>query len=271
MKLTMTRDELLVFLAIAGSKTMNGLEEDPFADLDDREIAERLNSGEQSLINRGLLVIEDDAVTLDDALVALVGSSALPDATLLLTRIEADGSNEVHYFNATLDILVEHASPKPGIFSFTFLPDADALQSRIEMLLAPLRLLRGPDIDDLPAKLSLSADDMARFMEQCKEGDNAAARRTLTQAGWSADAAEQLAHDCATYPSWVGLAAWDLRNGEPKGLDPIMVFQGDNYCWLVENAADNPKQIQLCLASGVECESKLAALAEPLLKTYLST
>jgi hypothetical protein len=258
--LTLTRNELLVFLSVMGAKTMNGLEDDPLAGLEEHKIAERLNSGEQSLINRGLLVIGENSVTWDDTLVALVGSSVVPGATFLLTRIEPDGSNEIHYFNATSEILVEQTSPRPGIHVFGYLPDVDALGDRLETLLAPFSPLSRLNGEEL----SLSADDMARFMEQCKQDNGEAARQTLIQAGWPEEAAGQLVHDCATHPVWVGVAAWNLRNGEPKSLDPVMVFLGDDHCWLVENAIDNTDELCIRCTTGVHCAEKLTALSAPL-------
>lgn len=262
--ITLIRDELLAFLAIIGSKTMNGLEEDPFADLDEQEIAERLNSGEQSLINRDLLKIDEDEVTLDDALVALVGSSVVPDATFLLTRIEPDGSNDVHYFNATSEILMEQTSPKPGIYTFAYLPDAEALLAHIEALLAPLSVLHGQESGDSSPEITLSADAMGRFMEQCKGGGGGGARQTLIQAGLSADVADQLAQDCATNPIWISVVAWNLRDGEPQGLDPVMVFQGESYCWLVENVENDPKLLRILTRLGKQCQKRLMALTTPL-------
>ena len=266
----LTKGELLVFLAIMGSATMNGLDDDLFRNLGDLEIAEHLNSGEQSLINRGLLIIDDDTAALDDTLVALVGSSVVPDATFLLTRIEPDGSNDVHYFNATPELLVEQTSPRPGIHVFAYLPDAEALDCRLEALLAPLRSLSGLNIEDLPAELSISADIMARFVEQCRQDGSDTAQQTLEQAGWPEEAARRLAHDCATYPFWMGVVAWNLRNGEPKGLDPVMVCHGDDYCWFVENAENDPELLRLRPVSGIQCQTALSALAEPLQEIYLS-
>ena len=264
MELHLSHDELLVFLTIIGVPTMNGLEDDPLEGLDERAIAERLNSGEQSLINRGLLVIDENSVTLDDTLVALVGSSVLPDATFLLTRIEPDGSNEIHYFNATSEILVEQTSPRPGIHTFEYLPDVDALGNRLEALLAPLSPLSGLNGEEL----SLPAEDMAQFMEQSKQDDGDAARQTLIQAGWAEEAAGRLAHDVATYPTWVGLVAWNLRNKEPEGLDPVMLFQADDYCWLVEDAEDNGERLRISTVAGKQGKNNLMALIEPLKKTY---
>ena len=157
MELHLSHDELLVFLTIIGVPTMNGLEDDPLEGLDERVIAERLNSGEQSLINRGLLVIDENSVTLDDTLVALVGSSVAPDATFLLTRIEPDGSNEVHYFNVTSEITVEHYSPKAGIYRFTYIPDDEALTARLHTLLEPLGSAPEP-----PAEKNLSSPPLRR-------------------------------------------------------------------------------------------------------------
>ena len=132
--LSLTRNELLTFLAIIGVPTMNGLEDDPLEGLDERAIAERLNSGEHSLIQRGLLTLDEETneATLDDRVVALVGGSVIPDATLLLSEMKADGSNDPHYFNATPELYVEHFSPKAGIHHFEYLPNEDALANRLQ-------------------------------------------------------------------------------------------------------------------------------------------
>ena len=268
--LSLTRNELVYFLAVIGSKTTSGLEEDPFTDLDDREIAEHLNSGEQSLINRGLLVINEDSATLDDTLVALVGSSVVPDATFVLTSSDPQGPQQVHYFHATAEILVERTAPGSDTFTFTYLPDADALRSRLEALLEPLQSPPSSDSDELDSQLSLPADAMARFLEQCKQADGNAARQTLIHAGWPVDAAEQLANDCGASPSWIGFTAWNLRYGDMQGLGPVIVLQGKDACWLIENSQDNPEMFQVRVTPATRCKKPLMALIEPLLQIYRS-
>jgi hypothetical protein len=164
---------------------------------------------------------------------------------------------------------VEQTSPRPGIHIFTNLPEANAVDYRLGALLAPLSSLSGATPTDI-ADLSVSADVMAQFMEQCNSGENSVSYNTLIQAGWPENAAKQFTHDCNTFPIWVGVAVWNLRNAEPETLNPVMVFQGDGYCWMTENQENDQERLRLRLVDGAQCAAKLMALAEPLKKTYLS-
>ena len=265
--LTLTRDELVVFLAIIGSKTMNGLEVDPLAGLEEQEIAERLNSGEQSLINRGLLAIEDDNATLDDTLVALVGSSVVPDATFLLTRMDPDGTNEPHYFNATSELLVEHGSPRPGVYRFDYIPDLEALNYRVQTLLAPLHA-QSHDVPDQESAVDLPASTISSFIEACRKGESEQATKILVDGRAMPELAEFLVQDCSTHPVWVGVVAWGLRQEKPEGGNSLMVFLGDDRCWLVENAEDNEDTVRVRQTAGQVCEKAFMSLLDPLGKTW---
>lgn len=265
--LLLTRDELATFLAIIGIATMNGLQEEPLAGLDEREIAERLNSGEQSLINRDLLEMTGlGEVVLDDTLVALVGGSAIPDATFLLSLVNPDGSNDPHYFNATPELLVEHNSPRVGIHQFNYLPDAAALAERIQALLAAVSAAAGV-ADGVDTQVDSATLASVIDLMRGKAWDDALA--LLVDAGISDPAVRALLADYTTYPSWVGVAAWDLRSQEPQGGETVMVIGGDGYGWLLENVARDSDMVRLRQASGVECVQALTRLLDPLKRTYL--
>ncbi len=264
--LNLTRDELITFLAIIGATTMNGLDDEPLAGLDEREVAERLNSGEQSLINRGLLEINDQGqATLDDTLVALVGSSVVPDATLLLTQVNPDGTNDPHYFNATPELLVEHHSPRVGIYQFDYLPDTAALAERVKALLAALPSAAGVTGG---ADLQVDSATLASFIERVQDKALDDARAVLVAAGVAESVVSALLADYTTYPSWVGVAAWDLRSQEPQGGETVMVIGGDGYGWLLENVSRQSDLVHLRQASGADCVQAVTRLLEPLQRAY---
>lgn len=263
--LTLTRDELLAFLAIMGASTINGLGDDPLAGLSEAEIETRLNSGEQSLLNRGLIEPQGaDNVALDDALVALVGGAVIPEATFLLTQTQPDGLTDPHYFDATPELLVEHYSPRAGIYMFNHLPDPQSLVYRVETLLAPLHPLT--DGRGRFAR-SVSAAAMTQFLESSRKGDRDAAELALTTDGCPADMAAALAGECATLPSWIGVVAWGLREEQPAGGNSLMAIMGQDGCWLVENVPDQSEQVKVRSASGRECEAAFVAMLQPLSQT----
>lgn len=264
--LTLTRDELITFLAAIGTATMNGLDSEPLASLDEREITERLNSGEQSLINRGLLDLTDPGkVVLDDTLVALVGGSAVPDATLLLSLVNPDGSNDPHYFNATPELLVEHHSPRVGIHQFDYLPDTAALAERVQALLAAL-----PSVAALADGIDLQVDSatLASFIERVQDKALDDARAVLVEAGVAESVIGALLADYTTYPSWVGVAAWDLRSQEPQGGETVMAIGGDGRAWLLENVAKQSDLVRVRQTNADECVQALTRLLGPLQRAY---
>lgn len=264
--LLITRDELTTFLTIIGVTTLNGLDDEPLTGLEEREIAERLNSGEQSLINRGLLDLTDPGkAVLDDTLVALVGGSAVPDATFLLSLVNPDGSNDPHYFNATPELLVEHHSPRVGIHQFDYVPDSEALLGRVQTLLSALQSTDSvvPGVD-----VQIESAVLARFIELVQDKALADAQAVLTEAGIADTAATTLLADYTTYPSWVGVAAWDLRSQYPQGSETVMAIAGDGRCWLLENVAEQSDLVRLRQASATECVQALTRLLEPLKKAY---
>lgn len=263
--LTLTRDELLAFLAIMGASTINGLGDDPLASLSEEEIETRLNSGEQSLLNRGLIEPQGaDGVALDDKLLALVGGAVLPDATFLLTQTQPDGLTDPHYFDATPELLIEHYSPRAGIHTFTHLPAPEALVYRVETLLAPLHPLTNGRRRFVQ---QISADAMTEFLDSSHKGDREAAESALTADGCPAVMAAELAEDCVTLPSWIGVVAWGLREEQPAGGGSVMAIMGRGSCWLIENVPDQPEQVKVRSASGRECEERFVDLLRPLMQT----
>lgn len=266
MRLVLTRDELITFLAMLGLSTMNGLDDEPLGGLDEREIAERLNRGEQSLLNRGLLNFADpNEPILDDALVALVGGAAVPDATFSLSLVNSDGSNEPHYFHATPQLLVEQHSPRVGIYQFDYVPDMAVLTERVHNLLEALpsvfNVVNGVD-------LQINSAILASFIELVQDRLLDDARTVLVDAGVEEVVVNDLLADYTTYPSWVGVVTWDLRSGEPQGGETVMVIGGNGRCWLLENVAEQSDMMRVRQVSRDVCLQALTHLLEPLNRTY---
>lgn len=263
--ITLTRDELLAFLTIMGASTINGIGDDPLDGLSEMEIETRLNSGEQSLLNRGLIEPQGpDNVALDDVLVALVGGAVIPDATFLLTQVLPDGQADPHYFGATPEVLIEHYSPRPGIYTFNHLPDERSLIYRVQTLLAPLHPLSNTHSQ---MALQLPADAMSQFLQCCHTEDPEAARQALADAHCPDDVAKALVKNCASLPTWVGVAAWGLRQEQPAGGDSLMAIMGRDGCWLVENLPAQPEQVRIRSASGRECEAAFVAMLQTISQT----
>ena len=200
-------------------------------------------------------------MVLDDTLVALVGGSVIPEATFLFSRIDPGGDTEPVYFNATPELLIQHSSPRAGIFLFEHLPDPEGLTLRVQTLLAPLHPMPSSGIGE---SLRISAAALTRFMELARGEESDGAAQELTGAGVPDDVANALAEDFKGGTAWVGVVAWGLREEEPQGGNSVMSVMGEDRCWLVRNVEDQPEDVMISSPSGEECEEALVGLLRPL-------
>ncbi|HYF64482.1 MAG TPA: hypothetical protein VD886_16780 [Herpetosiphonaceae bacterium] len=264
--LTLTHNELLVILRLFGVESMNGLTAAPLAGLDERQVAERLNGGEATLVSRGLLQHQDDdTAILDDALLAFVGASVFPDAILLVSETRRDGTNIPVYFNAATALMVEHVSPRPGIYVFTHIPDSALLRQRVRMIAQGI-------LGEAPAPaehaVSIGDQDLADVLAQVRANDQAGAMQLLEQAGWPQAAIRPFVADLATATIVTGVAATGLRDADQPDSQSIMIVRGATACWLIDqHAAGDPAMLRVRAVDGQTCLESLQALAEPLAKT----
>jgi hypothetical protein len=259
--LTLTTDELLAVLQVMGTSSMNGLGE-PLAGLSEGEQAARLNAGAETLLNRGLCRIEGDQLIMDDMMVAFVGTSLIPDATLLISVVQPDRSNDPHYFNVTEHIAVEHQSPRPGVHVFLHMPDAATLISRVETLLAPVAM----DTSRMAYSETWTIPDpqLNEVLVAAQTRRSSEVRNILSRHGWSGEALELLATDLATAPSWVGMVGWGLREPQPDGGTSVILYAGQQRNWLFTPVTDNPEQLTVRNPSGPGSVAAFTDMVAPL-------
>jgi hypothetical protein len=269
--LTLTHNELLVILRLFGVESMNGLTAEPLAGLDERQIAERLNGGEATLVSRGLLQYQDDdTAILDDALLAFVGASVFPDSILLVSETRMDGTNVPVYFNATPQLMVEHISPRPGIYVFTHIPDRALLRQRVRMIVQNL-------LDDTPPApgYDLALNDqtlaavLAAVLAEVRQNNPVKAIRLLEQAAWPDDAIKAFAADLAAATIWTGVVATGLRDADQPDSQSIMVMRGATCRWLIEQqTGGDPAALRVSAAAAPACLEAFQALAGRLEQTF---
>jgi hypothetical protein len=256
----LTRDELHVFLRLLGVKGLIGQFEANGAPVSAEEEAIRRNCGEQTLQVRGLLTFEDERhAILDDTLVALAGSAALPQATYMLQQVCPDGKRATHYFSHGPDLLVEHTSPKPGIYEFRHLSDDATLQQRIGALTADLAACA----DTVhPVTERVKAESMANFLSHASGGKGEAAAVALIGGGCSAELAHELARAFHTWPHWLAVCGRTDVIAQRVVSSTAMILRGAASCWLVESDSNPDGSVSIHALDGEACRSKLAALAE---------
>ncbi|MDW8214882.1 MAG: hypothetical protein RMJ55_15090, partial [Roseiflexaceae bacterium] len=126
------------------------------AGMDAQHLALRVHKGVEVLVNRSALTIRSaDDIMLDELLLGLAGSCALPDAILMIA-IDSPEHTARHFFHVTLYLMVKQAPPVDEICSFTHVPTPAALQTRAETLLSRPYVSRRP-----PASIERLASESA--------------------------------------------------------------------------------------------------------------
>jgi hypothetical protein len=262
--ISLTLDEILALLQLMSSRPLTGLEE-IVADMDEQHLTLRVQKGVEVLVNRGALTIRSsDDIVLDELLLGLVGSCALPDATLML-GFESPEQTVRHFFHVTPFLMVEQAPPDGEIFRFTHLPTPAALQTRAETLLAHLHVSRRP-----PASVErlVAESVLAVALRHIRRGAVAEATSALVDDGWATVEAEAFCGDCSGATWWHSVAAWGLRRPERLGDAAATVVSGAQSLWLLARHPERRELVRVGGASGVACTAALLAPIMPVIGTF---
>ena len=279
--ITLTRDELYVFLALLGLRTVSGLPQNLAAGLADEEAEIRFNCGELTLYERGLLTYaEEQRPVPHDLLIALVGTAALPQTTLLLQQTkprEPHGRSTAHFFSRRPGLLVEHSAPRPGLYQFQFVA-GDAFADRVRALTASLPTWGAAAASEGKTCWSVSAGSMADFLNRSGSGDTAGAAAALVQGGLPQPVARDMAASLRTHPHWIAAGGRQLNGavaeaGTVAGTaartvagSTALIIAGEGGCRLVHSETGSGEQVQVHSLSGQECQEWLLAFAAGLIE-----
>jgi len=262
-KMKFVDDELMVILALLGSDSLGGQQEPEQQGLDEDEAAYRLERGERSLIERGLLFIDDDSQAfLDDSVVAVVGSCIVPDTMLMITVVNPNmRGNAVYYFYNTPHLTVELTSPTEGLYAFSIIPDFEAAVLRMQTLIAPL----------LASDEDLSEEDTIRLpatvlTNVSRDGDFDSSS-FVSEIGFALDSelalAENFLLDYRSQQIWTGMAVGGIRDGDiEQKTEGVIVVASNKGCWIVENAVHDPEYVQIHRANGAQAEKVFSDLVQ---------
>jgi hypothetical protein len=260
---TLTRDELYVFLALLGLRPVNALPQDMAAGITDDEAAIRFNCGELTLHERGLLTYAaEQRPVLHDFLIALVGTAALPEATLLLQRSQPDGTSTAHIFSRRPGLLVEHSSPRAGIFSFALLEDGAEFANRVQAITEPLVTASPPINKAAGTCYQVDADSVTDFLNRNQIGDRAGAAAALARGGCPQSEANELAFELLTRPHWIVAGGHTIQQGRPAAGRGLLIVGGDEKYWLFEGEPANAERVLIHCLSGVQCRDRVLSFVQ---------
>jgi hypothetical protein len=260
--ITLTRDELLVFLTLLGVPGINGLDSEEIEKLGKHELTSRLNCGEQMLLVRNLIVpIDSGEFEIDDKLAALVGASALPESSLLINRIYPDGHNEAHFFNIGHGLIVEQSSPRVGIHQFEHIPDHVAFSERMKQLFTVY-----PDFSSSPSasKCLVDSETLHSTIDLARSGHTQEAVSNFVRCGCTIDMATSLVQGLNTQPFWISIAGVNLHSVHPEIAGTVMIITSETELWLLESSVDQEDRVVVHAASGAECQTAIHNLVPKL-------
>ena len=270
--ITLTRDELYVFLALLGLRTVSGLPQNLAEGLADEEAEIRFNCGELTLYERGLLTYaEEQRPVPHDLLIALVGTAALPQTTLLLQQTEPGktsdphGRSTAHFFSRRPGLLVEHSAPRPGLYQFQFVA-GDAFADRVRALTASLPTWGAAAASEGKTCWSVSAGSMADFLNRSGSGDTAGAAAALVQGGLPQPVARDMAASLRAHPHWIAAGGRRINGAVAAAASTAMIIAGEGGCRLVHSETGGGEQVQVHSLSGQECQEWLLAFAAGLIE-----
>jgi len=260
--LQLNTGELLAFLAMLGCVSMNGLDEAYLASMADDELRAAMDAGEASLQERGLITTDgDEEPTISDVLLALVGCSAIPEASLRLVCLQEGKRAVESYYDAVPELLVEHLVCEDGSHRFTRLPDGQSLRDRLS---AHCQGLGGDDISAGDWECQIPSTTLAECLELCAAGDGEPAMRLLQASGCQPGVAGEIASALGSGLCCIGTVATGLRSPLTSTVDGAIVAALAGSRWLARTDGDDPAVTVVRSASGADCLGALVGLLAPL-------
>lgn len=231
-------EELMFVLWLLNTPTLPGLGANPFGDLPAEQVAVALASAERSLRARRLVgKAKDGSVQMEQVVMALVGTCAVPERSVVLTCEAPDTGRIVHYFHATELLAVEHSNPEPGVHLFEALPDATAIPGRLGEL---MHLGQQPAPNAEPAHVT--EETLQRATQAARDGPEKALA-VLLSVGLEKRTAGELAAALARTRRRSALASVHHLREETPASDGFVVLEGPNGLWAMVTTGDDPTAV----------------------------
>jgi hypothetical protein len=251
----LSTEELMLVLWLLNTPTLPGMGPNPFGDWSAEQIGAALASAERSLRARRLVSkAEDGTIQMDQVVMALVGTCAVPEFSLVLTSEAPDTGRIVHYFHATHLLAVEHSNPEPGVHLFEALSGAEAIVERIGEL---MQLADQPAPNAKPAQVPFAALEQ---VTQLVLEDQQKAMTTLLNAGMDERTASELINTLGRVRRRSALASvHHLREATPTS-DGFVVLEGPNGLWAMQIIGEESSTVKLWPISAADVRLRVREL-----------
>jgi len=256
LSLRLSTEELMLVLWLLNTPTLPGMGDNPFGEWSQEQISAALACAERSLrarqlVNKG----EDGRIQMDQVVMALVGTCAVPEFSVVLTSEAPDTGRIVHYFHATHLLAVEHSNPEPGVHLFEALTDASAILKRLEAL---LQIDQQPAPQANPARITFG---LLQDATQAAAKDPEKATALLTNAGVDKETAKELSNALAHVRRRSALASVQhLREANPSSSG-FVLLEGPTGFWGMQiDENDAPTKVHIWPQSAKDIRLRLKEL-----------
>jgi hypothetical protein len=226
LSIRLSTEELMLVLWLLNTPTLPGIGGNPFGGWSPEQISAALDSAERSLRARRLVSKgEGGQLQMEQVVMALVGTCAVPEFSIVLTSEAPDTGRIVHYFHATHLLTVEHSNPEPGVHLFEALPETSMIQERLEAL---AQIDQQPAPQANPTRLAVG---ILQETTQAAEKDPQKAAALLTNAGASKETAQELSNALAhVRRRSVFASVQRLRDAHPSSSG-FVLLEGPTGFW----------------------------------------
>ncbi len=235
----LSAEELLLILWLLNTPTLPGMGGTPFAGWTEREIAAALSSAERSLRARRLVSKAPQGnIQMDEVVMALVGTCAVAEFSVVVTSESPESGRWVHYFHATQLMAVEHSNPEPGVHVF------EALEEGQDGILRRLGEIIHLDQQTAPSAeaVKTTLDVLRRATEAAQESPEGALQ-VLLESEIERTTAKSLADSLAQVRRRSAVAAiHPLREEEPRS-DGFVILEGPDGFWGMQIQGDDSQAI----------------------------
>ena len=158
--LSFSQEEVVLVLKLLGAESIPGVGQQPFGEVSEDVERHLLASAERTLRARAMISIEDDRINIDQVVVALIGTCAVPQYSWLVTRVLQEQPPENRFYHVSPSMFIEHTISGPGIHTFTAL----ARQAQMVERLTQFWQLHSQDVEQ--QSQIVQTEEMQRLLTQ---------------------------------------------------------------------------------------------------------
>lgn len=242
--LTLSHEEVVLFLRLLGAPTMPGVGENPLAGLNPEQSQLILSSAERSLKARQIITVNPDkTITVERFALALVGPCVMPEFSVIATRTFKDTLPETLYFHAAQRMVIEHTITGPGLHTFTALLDRKVLLERL------VNFLKIQTQSQVTSQVGILPVTLLRQVVKSTPNNGTNVNTLLQQSGVSTELSSVLSQDFTNLIANLGVVVIDHQAEGKEQSNGLALLQSESTFWQLDNNVPQTDQEMVSIRS----------------------